>query len=84
VRGRKPDYWDRATVLEVAVLDDDPPSAAKALAHALATQPDTWMSQSTANNLLMIRQARADRGADVGWLDGIIDALRTHGHGLTP
>ena len=75
LRGRTPDYWDLATVLEVAVLDDDAQAAAEALGQALVAQPDAWMSQSTADNLRLIRRARSARGAEVDWLDGIIGAL---------
>jgi len=38
----------------------------------------TWAREpeSTANNLGLIRDARAAHGSDVGWLDEVIAALR--------
>lgn len=71
----RPDYWDHATLLELAVLEDDRDGAEDALATALAGLREGWEAKTTANNLGMIRDARAARGVDVGWLEGIISVL---------
>jgi tetratricopeptide (TPR) repeat protein len=69
------DYWDYATLLELAVLDDDPDAARACLSDALAHVRERWEPETTANNLTLIRNARQKRGADVGWLDEIVAAL---------
>jgi MAP3K TRAFs-binding domain len=63
----EPDYWDHATRLELAVLGKDEETAASALADALAAVRGAWESETTANNLRLIREARADRGEEVPW-----------------
>ncbi|MEM8557573.1 MAG: TRAFs-binding domain-containing protein [Bacteroidota bacterium] len=70
-----PDYWDHATMLELAVLDDEPKAARRSLAKAAAVIRETWEPGTTANNLRMIEQARAERGADTTWLEPIITDL---------
>jgi tetratricopeptide (TPR) repeat protein len=71
----KADYWDRATLLELAVLDADPEAAGECLADARASLREPWEAESTANNLMLIREARLARGQVEPWLDGIIRAL---------
>jgi hypothetical protein len=79
LRRSKPDYWDYATLLELAVLDNDEKSAARLLGNALASQREPWESQTTANNLSVIAEARAARGVAPGWMGGILDALKAAG-----
>ena len=69
------DYWDRATMLEVAVLDRDEAAATDALGEALAEDPAPWMKASTARNLGLIRAAREGRGEDQGWVRALASAL---------
>ncbi len=64
-----PDYWDYATRLELAVLGRDEQAAADSLAAALAAVREVWEPETTANNLRLIREARADRGERVEWAD---------------
>jgi tetratricopeptide (TPR) repeat protein len=64
-----PDYWDHATRLELAVLGKDEDAGAAALADALAAVREVWEPESTANNLGMIRAARAARGESLPWAD---------------
>jgi tetratricopeptide (TPR) repeat protein len=73
-----PDYWDHATLLELAVLDNDQQQAAQHLNNALAEVRELWEPETTAKNLRMIRNARQDRGESTPWLDDIIDALDSH------
>jgi tetratricopeptide (TPR) repeat protein len=70
-----PDYWDRATLLELAVLASAEPLVAERLGDALAAGAEGWMRESTASNLAMIRQARVARGQQQDWLDRAIRAL---------
>ena len=62
-----PDYWDHASRLELAVLAKDEAVGGAALADALAAVREGWEAESTANNLSLIREARAVRGEQVEW-----------------
>jgi len=57
-----PNYWDYATLLELAVLGGDEAEEADALAAALAAFREGWQPDTTALNLGFIREARAARG----------------------
>jgi hypothetical protein len=57
----KPDYWDYATRLELAVLDKNEEKAASALSDALASVREPWELETTSNNLRLIREAREQR-----------------------
>ncbi len=65
------DYWDHATLLELAVLAKDEPAASQAAANVLASVADSWEPETTARNLGLVRQARATRGDTVPWADEI-------------
>jgi tetratricopeptide (TPR) repeat protein len=67
----KPDYWDYATRLELAVLAKDEVLAAKALADALAHVRESWEPETTARNLRLIREARKRRREDITWTQAI-------------
>jgi tetratricopeptide (TPR) repeat protein len=70
----KPDYWDYATRLELAVLAKDRGGAETALADALAAIREKWEPETTARNLRLIREARSVRGEDpmsIDWIDQI-------------
>jgi len=75
VAGGEPDYWDHVTRLELAVLAKDQETADNALDDALAENPKDWQTESTANNLGMIREAREKRGEEVSWANEIEQAL---------
>ncbi len=70
-----PDYWDHATLLELAVLGRDQEAAGEALGKALAAVREPWEPESTANNLAMIRRARERRGAADAWAKEVEDTL---------
>lgn len=63
----KPDYWDYATQLELAVLGHDQVVGETALSNALALVREPWEPETTARNLALIRQARMARGETVAW-----------------
>jgi hypothetical protein len=71
VASGKPDYWDHATLLEIAVLESDQAAAARHLADALAAMREGWEGETTARNLRLIREARQRRGEDAAWIDEI-------------
>ncbi len=63
----KPDFWDHATLLELAALAKDRVRAEAALGDALAAVPEVWEPESTARNLRLIREAQVpQRGSTVG------------------
>jgi len=65
----KPDYWDYATRLELAVLAAAEPEAAQALSDAVAALRAPWETGTTARNLDLIRAVRARRNVVVPWAD---------------
>lgn len=71
-----PDYWDFATLIELAVLARDEGAALDATANALAAVRENWEPESTARNLALIRTARAAAGDAPTWADDIEQALR--------
>jgi hypothetical protein len=71
----KPDYWDYATLLELAVLAKDEQRATDALGRALAAVREVWEPETTARNLRLIREARERRQQAVPWAKGIEEEL---------
>lgn len=71
----KPDYWDHATLLELAVLAKDKSRAIKSAGDALAALRESWEAATTLRNLRLIRAARERRQEDVSWLQEIEAAL---------
>jgi hypothetical protein len=69
------DYWDQATLVELAVIGKDPDGAMDAAAAALAVVTEPWQPATTARNLRLIREARQARGEDAGWIADIETAL---------
>ncbi|BBO71463.1 hypothetical protein DSCA_53930 [Desulfosarcina alkanivorans] len=69
------DYWDHATLLELAVVGRDRAAAEAAAADALAAVREPWEPETTASNLALIADARARRGEALGWAAGIESLL---------
>jgi hypothetical protein len=65
---RNPDYWDYATLLELAVLARDRDDAEERLGEALALARAGWELETTARNLGLIREMREGRGEDAAWI----------------
>lgn len=72
----QPDYWDHATLLELAVLANDEPRAMRHLADALAAVRERWEPETTRNNLRMIETVRHACEEDCGWLGQVLQALQ--------
>jgi tetratricopeptide (TPR) repeat protein len=77
LKASKPDYWDYATLLELAVLATDEAVAQDWLSQALANVREVWEPETTANNLKLIQTARQKRGLKEPWLDEIIAMLES-------
>ena len=75
----KPDYWDYATVLELAVLAKDQAKAQDALCNALASVRELWEPKTTARNLRLIREAREMRHEGEEWPKEIEQELAKRG-----
>ena len=65
------DYWDYATLLELAVLANDRDDADEQLGEAIGVARAAWEVESTARNLGLVRKARLDRGEDAGWIEAL-------------
>jgi tetratricopeptide (TPR) repeat protein len=79
IAGSKADYWDWATLLELAVLAKDETAAEEALGQALTIVRDSWEPETTARNLRLIHEAREQRGQTVTWAKSVEDALLAAG-----
>jgi len=71
----KPDYWDHATLLELAVLANEQQKAESALADGLAAVREAWEPETTARNLRLIREARERRNERIEWANEIENEL---------
>jgi hypothetical protein len=75
LRALAPDYWDHATLLEIAVLENDAEQALDVLDSVLTAFTEPWQPQSTAGNLRIIERPRTERGEETGWLRQLIHEL---------
>lgn len=71
----RPDYWDHATLLELAVLARDREIAEQHLGNAMAEVKEVWEPETTARNLRLIREARQRREEVADWIEELERAL---------
>jgi tetratricopeptide (TPR) repeat protein len=71
----EPDYWDHATMLELAVFAGDQQQAEHHLGNALAHVRERWEPETTARNLRLIREARQARNEMPDWAIDLERAL---------
>jgi hypothetical protein len=71
----KPDYWDYATLLELAVLEGNEKEARRLLPIAYSCVREGWEPKTTAGNLGMIRASREPLGTQTPWATEIEKAL---------
>jgi tetratricopeptide (TPR) repeat protein len=71
IEGGAPDYWDHATRVELGVAGRDRDEALAGATAALAAIREPWEPKSTAYNLSLIRESRAERGETIDWADEI-------------
>jgi tetratricopeptide (TPR) repeat protein len=69
------DYWDLATVLELAVIGRDEKMAMSVLPKLLVYAEASWMVKTTADNLDLIKDLRKEK-EDINTLNKIIADLR--------
>jgi hypothetical protein len=70
-----PDYWDYATLLEVALLEGDAVALRAMLARAIAVLREPWEARTTLRTLELVRRARRARGEPTEGLDEAMAAL---------
>ena len=68
IESTQPDYWDYATLLELAVLGNDPEQVRNVLPLALAANPQHWQVESTLGTIRRLRTVREARGTLPDWL----------------
>lgn len=71
IQSKQPDYWDYATVLELAVIDRDEDAVGAALADAVTAVRESWEPKSTLATLRRLRQARETRGERADWMTDV-------------
>jgi hypothetical protein len=77
------DYWDNATLLELAMIDGNADDAWTAVTHAILARPVPWQARSTLDTLVRLRQARRDAGDPVpDWVTAIEHELERAEAGL--
>ena len=54
------DYWDHATLLELAVIGRNASDAERRAGDALTALREGWEAETTANNLRLLRESRHD------------------------
>uniref|UniRef100_C6E952 MAP3K TRAFs-binding domain-containing protein n=1 Tax=Geobacter sp. (strain M21) TaxID=443144 RepID=C6E952_GEOSM len=64
IRSGAADYWDYATLLELAALSCDEAKGRDALGRSLAMVREAWEPETTARDLRLVREARRRRGAE--------------------
>src|SRR5262249_55119381 len=70
------DYWDLATVLELACIGNDWTTAGRVLPRVIAAARESWMPKTTLTNLELLKQARMRQGQAPPPLDEVIAELR--------
>jgi MAP3K TRAFs-binding domain len=70
-----PDYWDYATLLELAVLADDEIAADRYIGQALTTAYEPFAPETTARNLRLIREGKERRGESKSWIQQLEEEL---------
>jgi|SRR5579863_257294 len=72
---QKPDYWDHATLIELAAIEGDWAAAETALGDALVALDEGWKAETTARNLRLIAEAREGAKMETPDLRAIIGEL---------
>ena len=70
---KKPDYWDYATLVELAVIENEFGKAEEFADNATPLITEDWMIPTTVNNLMKIVNFRKERGENTSQIENIID-----------
>lgn len=78
IETQKPDYWDYATLLELAVIENNEIKAKENLVKAISCQVEKpWYFDTTIKNLNLIRVFREKRGEEIDVLKKMIELLES-------
>lgn len=69
------DYWDRASLLELAVIAGDQSEISLRFGEALAEHTEPWQLESTAGNLTLIAERRESAGRDSSYIRKLVADL---------
>lgn len=69
---KEPDYWDKATLLELAIIEGKYEAAWELFYKAKTLAIEAWMMGTTLNNLQKILTYRKERGEDTAELEPFI------------
>lgn len=75
MKRKESDYWDKATLLELSVIERKYERAEELVFEAKPLVNEEWMIPTTVNNLEKIRRFREERNDDVSAIDQIIEIL---------
>ena len=75
IESGEPNYWDYASLLELAVIESDQDKATDALANTLAAVREVWEPKTTLLNIRLIRKARKAQGESTQWISEVEEAL---------
>ncbi|MCK5701466.1 MAG: DUF4071 domain-containing protein, partial [Cyclobacteriaceae bacterium] len=75
MKRKKTDYWDKATLLELAVIENKYEAAEALVFEAKPYVNEAWMISTTTDNLEKIMRFRKERGENVSAIERIIDLL---------
>jgi tetratricopeptide (TPR) repeat protein len=70
------DYWDYATLLEVAVIADDEAKAYENLQKAMTCEIETWMLETTIKTLERLTKKRKERKEQTAIASTMLEALK--------
>jgi hypothetical protein len=76
IKSTQPDYWDYATLLELAVIDSDEERVMSVLPDAVAAVRESWEPKTTLQTLQRLRLAREKRGPVPAWMAEVEQALQ--------
>ena len=69
------DYWDLATVLELACIGEDWVLASRVLPRAILAATASFQTATTIGNLRLLKQSRERTGREVTELEDILNEL---------
>jgi hypothetical protein len=73
------DYWDHATLFELAIIALDADMAAEAFADMTACAHEGWMRETTLRNASLLLASAKRAGADIATLEKLADELAAVG-----
>lgn len=78
IENREADYWDYATMIELAILDKDQKQAGRYLGKALTLIREKWEPETTARNISLILEGAVDDQEYTEWVSKIESILKEY------